>query len=183
MGPVIRRVRSSRRGRLMADVDVALLDVEYAGDALEADAHMLLAALDLRDVELSLVLCDDSTIQGLNRDWRAVDKATDVLSFAQGEDAAVWDGDHLRPGVLTGPLGDVIISIDTARRQADELGHSLDDEIRVLLVHGLLHLLGHDHDDDDEAVQMHRLERDLLGRLAPDSSATLLDREPTREMP
>ena len=97
---------------------------------------------DPASVELSIVLCDDATIQSLNREWRGKDAPTDVLSFSLRE------GDDDDPGLLLPivMLGDLVLSIDTARMQAEERGHSLRDELRVLLVHGLLHLLGFDHE-------------------------------------
>ncbi|KAH7284049.1 hypothetical protein KP509_34G037700 [Ceratopteris richardii] len=95
-------------------------------------------------VELSLVICDDSYIQKLNKKWRGKDYPTDVLSFPQG-----------RPPKMSSLwlLGDVIISLDTARRQAEERGHDLLDEMRILLVHGLLHVLGYDHEQGAEAAE------------------------------
>uniref|UniRef100_A0A0E0JXK9 Uncharacterized protein n=1 Tax=Oryza punctata TaxID=4537 RepID=A0A0E0JXK9_ORYPU len=88
-------------------------------------------------VEVSLLLCDDDFIQKLNKEWRDEDHATDVLSMSQ----------HI-PGldIPILQLGDIVISINTAQRQAEERGHTLHDEIRILMVHGLLHLLGFDHE-------------------------------------
>jgi probable rRNA maturation factor len=102
----------------------------------------MLAALRLKKAELSVLLCDDRTIQALNRSHRKKNKPTDVLAFALGE------GEVL-PGA-EGVLGDVVISLDTARRQAEDRGHALWDEVTLLLAHGLLHLLGYDHGTDAE---------------------------------
>lgn len=121
-------------------------------------------------LELSVVLCDDGHMRELNRAWRGVDKATDVLSFEMedenlGGEAAVGFEDQgtARPPVL---LGDVVISMDTAQRQADERGHSVLEECRILLAHGVLHLLGFDHEEDeDEAREMEAAERWVLGAL------------------
>jgi probable rRNA maturation factor len=98
-------------------------------------ARTILGALDSTDADLSIVLCDDATIHALNREWRGKDKPTDVLSFSQVE------GERGSASVL----GDVVISTDTAARQALDAGLSVDEEIVRLLVHGVLHLLGHDH--------------------------------------
>jgi len=86
-------------------------------------------------VELSIVLVSDPQIKRLNKLYRNKDKPTDVLSFPIGEKVNGW---------LI--LGDIVISVDTAKRQAQELGHSLEEEIKRLLVHGLVHLLGYDHE-------------------------------------
>ncbi|KAF9662349.1 hypothetical protein SADUNF_Sadunf18G0043600 [Salix dunnii] len=108
-------------------------------------------------IELSVMLCNDEFIRKLNKEWRDEDHATDVLSMSQ----------HV-PG-LDSPflmLGDVVISVETAARQAEERGHTIIDEIRVLLVHGLLHLLGFDHEISEEAeAEMDKEERVLLESL------------------
>jgi len=103
-------------------------------------AARMLRALRLPDAELSVLLCDDATIHALNRDYRRKDKPTDVLAFAmrEGEGAEHAHDAH-------GLLGDVIISLETAARQASEHARSLDAEVTMLLAHGLLHLLGLDH--------------------------------------
>lgn len=122
-------------------------------------ARRLLRALRLEHAELSVVLCSDAVIHALNRDWRGKDRPTDVLSFAQGE------GEGARP---SGLLGDVVISVDTAQRQADERHATLGREIDRLLVHGLLHLLGYDHEvSPAEARRMQRRERALDRLLVP----------------
>jgi len=109
--------------------------------------------LDLRDAELSLVLVSDRVMHELNRTWRGKNRPTDVLAFAQGEEGPAPDG----------LLGDVVISVDTARRQAAAFGHSLVVEADRLLVHGLLHLLGYDHERSPaEARRMQRKERAVL---------------------
>lgn len=97
------------------------------------------------NVEVSVLLTDDAQITELNRQYRDIDAPTDVLSFSQTE------GDD--PGPATeGPvlLGDVVISIETATKQAAGSGHTPEDEIDVLLAHGLLHLLGYDHSEPDQ---------------------------------
>jgi probable rRNA maturation factor len=123
----------------------------------------LLAALRLADAELSVLLVSDREIHRLNRAWRGKDRPTDVLSFSQQE------GDGAAP---SGLLGDVVISVDTARRQAAERGESLRRETERLLIHGVLHLLGYDHERSPaEARRMQRRERLLARRLAEASRA------------
>ncbi len=108
-------------------------------------AEKMLRHLSLSKVELSIALVDDATIQELNREWRRKDKPTDVLAFPLLDPV---------PPKPTGMLGDVILSIDTARRQARQHRRSLLAELTMLLAHGLLHLLGHDHRTDEEEREM-----------------------------
>ncbi|MBY0401752.1 rRNA maturation RNase YbeY [Myxococcota bacterium] len=101
--------------------------------------------------ELSIALVDDAAIEVLNGQYRGKRRPTDVLSFS------LVEGEHAeRRGGL---LGDVVISIETAARQARERRRGLDETIAKLLVHGVLHLLGHDHEEDDEARRMQAEER------------------------
>jgi probable rRNA maturation factor len=102
---------------------------------LEERARRMLRALERESAELSIVLCDDVTIRELNRDYRERDAPTDVLAFPMGE----GEGGDLQPDLL----GDVVISVDTARRQQKR--PTLHEELTFLLAHGLLHLLGYDH--------------------------------------
>ena len=122
------------------------------------DAARLLALLGV-DAELSIALIGDTEMHDLNRDWRGKDRPTDVLAFAlrEGEDAGV------HPDVL----GDVVISLDTAARQAAARDATLADEVRVLLAHGILHLLGYDHERSPaDAPRMFAKQRALLRQLA-----------------
>lgn len=143
------------------EIDITVEDgVEADAEAMEADARQVLAALDLDEPELSIVLTDDARIQALNATWRDKDTATDVLSFPQQDDE-----------VTGGVLGDLVISVQTAAAQAAEAGHDLRTELRVLLVHGLCHLLGHDHHDPEETEVMRDEERRLLAVLFGASAA------------
>ena len=106
--------------------------------------------------ELSICLVDDSEIRQLNANWRDKNRPTDVLAFAQQEGELV-------PGSL---LGDVVISVPTASRQAAEEGHSVEREILELLAHGILHLLGYDHERSEaEAQRMFSRQRQVVERL------------------
>jgi probable rRNA maturation factor len=108
----------------------------------------MLAALDLGAAELSIALTDDREIHELNRVFRRRDRPTDVLAFAMREGEASGRGPD---GEI---LGDVVISLETARRQASRRGRNLEQEVRVLLAHGLLHLVGYDHETEKEARRM-----------------------------
>ena len=103
-----------------------------------------------------MLLTDDAQIHALNQTWRGVDKATDVLSWPQEEAPAPDGAEDL--------LGDVVISLDTAARQAEARQWTLDEELALLLIHGILHLLGHEDETEAGAAQMREVERRLLGR-------------------
>jgi probable rRNA maturation factor len=124
------------------------------GPRLKGVALRFLRALRLSNVELSLSLVGDARIRALNSKWRGIDRATDVLSFPAGDN----------PSVSARPLGDVVISLATARRAAAEHGARLSDELDRYLAHGLLHLLGYDHHRRADARRMARAEQRLLGR-------------------
>ncbi len=114
-----------------------------------------------QNIELSILLTNDEQIAELNRQYRGIDAPTDVLSFSQleGEQVADGDADHV-------VLGDIVISVETAARQASERGCSTEDEIELLMVHGLLHLLGYDHAHAGEAERMFARQEAILGRKA-----------------
>ncbi|EDM23728.1 rRNA maturation RNase YbeY [Caminibacter mediatlanticus] len=101
----------------------------------------------LTDKDVELILTTDEEIQKLNKEYRNKDKPTDVLSFPL-EDF---------PGM---PLGSIVISIDTAKKEAEKFGHSIDDEIKLLFIHGLLHLLGYDHEVDNG--EMREKEKEII---------------------
>jgi probable rRNA maturation factor len=102
---------------------------------------------------VSVVVTGDARVRDLNRRYRDEDKRTDVLSFSQREDA----GEFVVPPEEPARLGDVVISLPAARRQAKQAGHSLEREIALLVVHGLLHLLGYDHATEAEARSWSRV--------------------------
>jgi probable rRNA maturation factor len=122
---------------------------------LKRAAEVVCAAVGYPNAELSVVLTNDATIHALNLAWRRKDKPTDVLSFPQGDPAT------------TQVLGDVVISVETAARQAPRFGNDFKGEIDRLLVHGVLHLLGHDHvHGGPQARKMKREEERVLRLLA-----------------
>lgn len=133
-------------------------------DALMARCETMVSFKGQRPV--SLLLCDDAVMRQLNRRWRQVDKATDVLSFAFDESDAppiVHDFSEGSGAPPPSPLGEVIISLDTADKQAQEHGWSLHNELTFLFAHGLCHLLGHDHALKKEAEKMAAEESVLMG--------------------
>ena len=126
---------------------------------LRGRAQRMLRALEMPDAEISISLVDDSAIAELNAAYRETQGPTDVLSFS------LLEGEHSeRRGAL---LGDVVVSLETAARQAARGGRSLDQEVLRLLIHGALHLLGHDHEEAGEARRMRAEERRLWRLLWP----------------
>jgi probable rRNA maturation factor len=163
----------------MVLVQVEARRARWAGRVVRRDAQAFLSALGLSRAELSVVLCEDPRIRETNRAHRGKDRATDVLSFpmalsGRGKVALGPPLARLGRSVPAPPvLGDIMISITTARRQAKERGHPLSVELARLLAHGLLHLLGYDHERPADARRMAAAEDRLLGRagLVRDSGA------------
>ena len=113
------------------------------------------------NTEVSVVLADDEYIRKLNYQYREKDCSTDVLSFAlnEGEEPDIVDG----PDEVL--LGDIVISLETAARQAEEYNHSLERELAFLTVHGMLHLLGYDHEREEDRCEMRSEEEHVLSLL------------------
>ncbi|WP_299379538.1 rRNA maturation RNase YbeY [uncultured Kiloniella sp.] len=116
----------------------------------------------ISEAELSVVLANDVSVQALNKEYRGKDKPTNVLSFSTLDDPDEADLASQR-GVL--PLGDIVLSIETLILEANEQSKRLEDHFSHLLVHGVLHLLGYDHIEDDDALEMEGLEVEILNRL------------------
>ncbi len=134
-------------------------------------------ALDVRDEEsplcISLVIADDETVHGLNRDYRGLDEPTDVLAFplwesrlGEDDDAPVGNGsiDGLPPDA-SAPVGEVVISYPQAAKQARESRKLVRAEMALLVVHGVLHLIGYDHADDCEKQRMWAVQDNVLARV------------------
>ena len=137
--------------------------------------------------QVSLLLTDDATVRQLNREYRGVDRTTDVLSFSF-DHWGHWEGDEDAPGsdeeLLPGwplpddeppPLGEIVVSVPQAVRQAETQGVPLQEELALLIVHGALHLLGYDHYDDEEREAMQALEREALSGLFPNPEHPVVD--------
>ncbi len=143
-----------------------IIELQTEADDAGIDRHALerLAerALEVECVpkpaELSIVLADDATVHQLNLTYRNTDAPTDVLSFSQA------DGEQFgRPERSAVHLGDIVISLDTAKRQAEEYRQTLQQEVEHLLVHGVLHLLGYDHESPEDAGAVRLQEDEILG--------------------
>ena len=112
--------------------------------------------------EIAIALVSDARIRALNRRFRKLDKATDVLSFPSSAPRA--SAAHRTSRIAHRELGDIVIATGVARRQARAAGHALAVELRILALHGLLHLLGYDHHDPADGGRMARLERRLRAK-------------------
>ena len=120
------------------------------------------------DCEVNILLTDDEGIREVNRDMRDIDRATDVLSFPMFDLVPGEHPDEMDADPATGlvPLGDMCISVERARAQAEEYGHSFEREICYLCVHSVLHLLGYDHLDEGEMKrQMRAREEEIMSQL------------------
>lgn len=143
-------------------IDVAIEAEDWT--SLEAPSQLaenaILAAIGetgaslAANAEISVLFCNDGFVRDLNRKWRGIDQPANVLSFPAGGDAAVAP-----------LLGDIVIAFETASREAAAAGRPLRDHVAHLLVHGFLHLIGHDHIGAAEAETMEALECAILGRL------------------
>jgi probable rRNA maturation factor len=125
-------------------------------DLLERAARAVLDLSGVPDADLTLVLTGDSQIQTFNRDFLGQDAPTDVLSFP---------ADESDPETGRRYLGDVIVSLPRATEQAGERGHTVGAEVQLLVVHGVLHLLGHDHAGADDKTRMWVIQAEVLERL------------------
>ena len=122
---------------------------------IKKETYKILENLDCHNSELSILFTSDNYIKELNKTYKKKNRPTDVLSFSQKEGNTV--------GIDTNILGDVVISTDTAERQADGLRHSVEKEIFLQLIHGILHLLGFDHEKSkQDALKMQSKEKELL---------------------
>lgn len=148
----------------MIEIDLAVESERWSDlagiDSLARDAVQAALAVDshapAEDLEISLLLADDAAVRELNRAWRGKDKPTNVLSFPANPAPG-------QPGPQ--PLGDVALAFETLAREAEAEGKTLADHAAHLIVHGVLHLLGYDHETDAEAEDMEALEIKALARL------------------
>lgn len=132
-------------------------------EMMEIKAQDILNALGYPDAELSISIVDDEEIKNLNRDYRGKDKATNVLSFAMNE----GDFDSINPEIL----GDVVISADTAKTECEEYQISFEDRLHQLLIHGILHLVGYDHErSQNDEVIMEKKSDELMASVFPEST-------------
>ncbi|MCD6358843.1 MAG: rRNA maturation RNase YbeY [Dehalococcoidia bacterium] len=116
-------------------------------------------------VELSVVITGDQLVRQLNEKYRGINETTDVLSFALTEDRESEEVDFIAPPDGVTHLGEIVISYPQTKRQAEEQGHSPKRELALLLTHGVLHLLGYDHNSDQQGEKMRKRERKVLSQI------------------
>ncbi|MGA2894402.1 MAG: rRNA maturation RNase YbeY [Xanthobacteraceae bacterium] len=168
----------TRSKRLPLEIDVLVASARW-NDAAAAKAMVrravthAAATMRLTEaMELAIVLTDDSAIRVLNRDWRGVDAATNVLSFP----AKTATGKN-----LGGHLGDIVLAFETVVREARDARKPLAHHVAHLAIHGFLHLIGYDHEREDDAVAMEQTERAILRQLAiPDPYRPRTRQSPVR---
>ncbi len=125
--------------------------------AIQNAGHMTFQVLSIPVTDsVSVVLSDNTFLQSLNNEYRGIDKPTDVLSFPSGE---------VLPGEKNKYLGDIVISLPIATQQAEDAGHSVENELTLLTIHGILHLTGYDHDSPSSKKNMWDLQRLILNQL------------------
>ncbi len=152
------------KGKIRIDLDVlpdavALVDA----DAINRLVGRVLAQEGVEEpVEVGLTITDDQHIRELNASYRGIDQATDVLSFPLSDAPGGTQTEFVTPPALARSLGDVVISYERAVAQAREYGHSIDRELGFLLVHGILHLLGYDHETESQRTVMREKEEAAL---------------------
>jgi probable rRNA maturation factor len=151
-----------------------IVDISWEEESILAEQRQVLAQLlsqaveegirlsgGSQEAEVSLLLVDDQRIHDLNREYRGIDRPTDVLSFALQEETE----EEPETEFVDEMLGDIVISVPRAREQAEEYGHSFEREIVYLAVHGTLHLMGYDHESDSEKQTMRGKEEEVMASL------------------
>lgn len=150
------------------EISVEGIDTPAWIDKAREFALAVLAHRDAKGWDLSILLCDDAFIQELNRQYRDKDEPTDVLSFEQG---LVYEDPEGNERFLA---GDIAISLDALGRNAENFGVSRDEELRRLITHGILHLSGLDHEDNDPSRPMLTLQEEILGAIEEANGPTIL---------
>jgi len=163
---------------ILEDFDIVIEDDRWNAVDLETLAHAAARAtlgqigLDAEAAEMTLLACDDTRIAALNEDFRGKARATNVLSWPAEERGAAAPGGDPLPAIpgIDGmlELGDIAMAYETCAAEANAAAKPLNAHVTHLIVHGLLHLLGYDHENDPDAMLMEGLEREILGKMGYD---------------
>ncbi len=149
--------------KVFTEGNIKLPRGEVTSGLLAEISEKTLRYLKLNNVNLSVIVTDNSSIKDINNQYRGKDRPTDVISFAYREDPFPEIGTEREE------LGDIYISMERAGEQAGDYGNDLQGEMKRLLVHGILHLAGYDHEKgDDEAEKMESLEEEILNSIGKD---------------
>lgn len=143
----------------MTDIINEQTKIEFTKELSDLIEKVIDASFEYEGIEkinVSVLICDDIEIHRLNKEFRDMDKPTDVLSFPMYDDEGNLDPDE---------LGDIVISLERAKLQAEEYGHSLIREVAFLTAHSMLHLFGYDHIDDNEREEMFEKQEEILNKL------------------
>ena len=132
-------------------------DEEFTySDIIEKVVNKAFETEDIKKASCSIIIVDNTFIHKLNKEYRGIDRVTDVISFALEDDKSMIIPDDIRL------LGDIYICLDKAKEQAKEYGHSLERELCFLAVHGVYHLLGYDHESEEDAKIMFKKQEEVL---------------------
>ena len=132
-------------------------DEEFTySDIIEKVVNKAFETEDIKKASCSIIIVDNTFIHKLNKEYRGIDRVTDVISFALEDDKSMIIPDDIRL------LGDIYICLDKAKEQAKEYGHSLERELCFLAVHGIYHLLGYDHENEEDAKIMFKKQEEVL---------------------
>ena len=132
-------------------------DEEFTySDIIEKVVNKAFETEDIKKASCSIIIVDNTFIHKLNKEYRGIDRVTDVISFALEDDKSMIIPDDIRL------LGDIYICLDKAKKQAKEYGHSLERELCFLAVHGVYHLLGYDHENEEDAKIMFKKQEEVL---------------------
>lgn len=150
----------------MEIAEINFLDIEENNEYIEIVRKVIkkcfeVEALEEKNLYINIVLTDPRNIRKMNKEYRNIDKETDVLSFPMFEKKELEERNNLIKDVL----GDVVISIDRVKEQAIEYGHSFERELAYMVVHGFYHLMGYDHMEESDKTLMRQKEENILGQL------------------
>lgn len=146
----MKNLKDQKKNRVLVRKDKGKISIRW----IKMLVKKMLDYKGLEGIEISVYITDDQVIRELNKNYRGKDKATDVLSFVFDEPAGSYK-----------LLGEIVISIDTAKKQSEAIGHSIEEEIKRLLVHGFVHLLGYDHELKEEEGLFREIEEDIMKAL------------------
>jgi len=150
----------------MKYIETEFLDIEQNEEYVELAEKVIKRCFEEENLDkklyINIILTNPENIRKINNEYRNIDKETDVLSFPMFEQEEIQ---NLENSVIEEVLGDIVISIERVKEQAEEYGHSFDREFSYMLVHGFYHLMGYDHMEENEKQKMRSKEENILNKL------------------